>query len=68
MFYFKTRSGSLNTWFYSCEAIMDLFHCVGAGQSSQFLLNIQLTGSLGSFQLYGRTSVWLTSLIPTNIS
>lgn len=41
--------------FYSCEAIMDLFHCVVEGYSSLFL-NIRLTDSLCSFQSYGRTS------------
>lgn len=68
MFYFLKKIWVFEYLFYSCEAITDLFHCVGEGQSSQLFLNIQLTDSLGSFQSYGRTSAWLMSLIPTYIS
>lgn len=68
MFDFLKKIWVFEYLFYGCEAILDLFHCVGEGQSSQLFLNSQRTDSLGSFQSYGRTSAWLTSLIPTNIS
>lgn len=68
MFYFLKKIWVCEYLFYSCEAIPDLFHCVGEGQNSQLFLNIQLIDSLGPFQSYGRTSAWLTLLIPTNIS
>lgn len=44
---------------------MDLFHCVGEGQSLQPFLCIKVVDSLGSFQLL-QTSKLLTSLSPTN--